>query len=232
MSIKTIIVEDEQMARRSLEKMCERYEQIELVQSCENADTALVCLNQDDIDLLFLDIEMPGLSGLELLEKLVYFPQVVFTTSKKEYAFEAFEYDITDFLRKPITLQRFQKTVEKVERNIQQLNKSSNFSVSNEMYIKQDGKLIRVPYKDVLYFENVGDYIKVYTEHATYVIYGALKNIDAKLNYPAFIKVHRSYIINLEKVKDIEDSTLVIGNKVIPISRAHRPVLMKTINIL
>lgn len=232
MLIKTIIVEDEPMARRSLEKMCEKAEQIELINSCENAEEALVCLEKQNIELLFLDIEMPGLSGLELLDKLTYYPQVVFTTSKKEYAFEAFEYDVADFLSKPITLPRFLKTVEKVERNIHHQSKSSSFSLSNEMYIKQDGKLIRVPYKEVLYFENIGDYIKVYTENAVYVIYGALKNIDAKLNYPAFVKVHRSYIINLEKIKDIEDNTLVIGNKVIPISRAHRPVLMKTINIL
>lgn len=220
------------MARRSLEKMCEKAEQIDLINSCENAEEALVCLEAQNIELLFLDIEMPGLSGLELLDKLTYFPQVVFTTSKKEYAFEAFEYDVTDFLTKPITAPRFLKTIEKVERNIHQQNKSSSFSISNEMYIKQDGKLIRVPYKEVLYFENIGDYIKVYTENAVYVIYGALKSIDAKLNYPAFVKVHRSYIINLEKIKDIEDNTLVIGNKVIPISRAHRPILMKTINIL
>ena len=167
-----------------------------------------------------------------MLEKMTYFPQIVFTTSKKEYAFEAFEYDVTDFLRKPILFPRFQKTLEKVEQNILQLNKTANFSSINEMYVKQDGRLIRVPYKEVLYFENVGDYIKVFTENGNYIIYGALKSIDARLEYPGFMKVHRSYIVNLEKIKDIEDNTLVIEKKVIPISRAHKPTLLKTINIL
>lgn len=232
MQIRTLIVEDELMSRKSLEKMCQKTDLIDLVASCENASSALLELEKSEIGLLFLDIEMPGLSGLEMLEKMTYFPQIVFTTSKKEYAFEAFEYDITDFLRKPILFPRFQKTLEKVEENILQLNKTANFSSLNEMYVKQDGRLIRVPYKEVLYFENVGDYIKVFTENGNYIIYGALKSIDARLDYPGFIKVHRSYIVNLEKIKDIEDNTLVIEKKVIPISRAHKPTLLKTINIL
>jgi DNA-binding LytR/AlgR family response regulator len=232
MKLKTIIVEDEIMSRKSLEKMCEKSEIIDLVDSCENGELGLRAIESNDIDLMFLDIEMPGLSGLELMEKLTYFPQVVFTTSKKEYAFEAFEYDIADFLRKPVTFPRFQKTLEKVEKNILQLNQTANFSTRQEMYLKQDGRLIRVPYDKVLYFENVGDYIKVFTEMGNFIIYGALKSIDARLDYPGFLKVHRSYIVNLQKIKDIEDNTLVIEKKVIPISRAHKPTLLKTINIL
>ncbi len=100
------------------------------------------------------------------------------------------------------------------------------------MYLKSDGKLIRVPYSDVLYFENVGDYIKVITSNGNYVIHGALKSIDARLSYPRFFKVHRSYIVNLDYIKDIEDNTLVIDKKVIPISRAHKPTLLKSLNIL
>lgn len=232
MKIKTLIIEDEIMSRKSLEKMCQKSDAVELVASCENGLIGLRALEENDIDLIYLDIEMPELSGLELLEKLSYFPQIVFTTSKKEYAFEAFEYDVADFLKKPVTFPRFLKTIEKVQYNLQQLDQSSNFSTSQEMYIKQDGRLIRVPYHEVLYFENVGDYIKVFTEKGNFIIYGALKSIDARLTYPGFLKVHRSYIVNLQKIKDIEDNTLVIEKKVIPISRAHKPTLLKTINIL
>lgn len=232
MAIRTLIVEDEIMARKSLEKLCNNNESIELIGICENAEDALAVIEREDVELLLLDIEMPGISGLELLEKIPYLPQVVFTTSKKEYAFEAFEYEITDFLKKPITASRFIKAIEKVSDNINQLNKSLSLSAENEMYLKQDGRFIRVPYSSVLYFENVGDYVKVYTDDGNYIIYGALKAIDAKLTYPGFLKVHRSYIVNLQKIKDIEDNTLVIEKKVIPISRAHKSTLMKTINII
>ena len=230
--IKTIIVEDEIMARKSLEKLCTANENIILENSFEDAESAFDFLQKEEIDLILLDIEMPGMSGIDLLDKLNFMPQVIFTSSKTEYAFEAFEYEVADFLKKPVTAPRFAKSIEKVLFFIDQLKKSSSFSSANEMYVKQDGRFIRVPYKSVLYFENIGDYVKVFTENGSYIIYGALKTIDAKLTYPGFLKVHRSYIVNLEKIKDIEDNTLVIEKKVIPISRAYKPVLMNTINIL
>jgi DNA-binding LytR/AlgR family response regulator len=231
--IKTIIVEDEIMARKSLEKLCSKNSHIHLVESFENAEDTLDYLSSDnDIDLLLLDIEMPGLSGIDLLDRLKIRPQVIFTTSHTDYAYEAFEYEVCDFLKKPILADRFTKSVLKAKQILDQLNDSSNFSAENEIYIKQDGRFIRIPYKSVYYFENVGDYIKVFTEKGNFIIYGALKTVDAKLSYPGFLKVHRSYIVNLEKIKDIEDNTLVIEKKVIPISRAYKPILFKTINIL
>jgi len=180
-----------------------------------------------------LDIEMPGLSGLELMDKLPYMPHIVITTGNKEYAYDAFEYDVTDFLAKPVALSRFTLAVEKALSNEDKIQQIAGSSSANELYVKVDGKYIRLPYDKIMYFENVGDYVKVITEDmGIHVIYGALKAIDAKLNYPRFLKVHRSYIVNLDKVKDIEDNTLVIDKKVIPISRAHKSTLLKTINIL
>ncbi len=232
MKLQAIIVDDDPMARNSLEHLCKRVENLELVETCENAPDALRTIKGKAVDLIFLDIEMPGMSGLELLEQLPYSPQIIFTTSNKEYAFEAFEYEVTDFLKKPIQQNRFLKAVEKAEHRFQQLQAVAHASAGKEIYVKASGKLIRLNYEDILYFENVGDYIKVVTNDKNHIIHGTIKGLDEKLDYPRFLKVHRSFIVNLDKIKDIEDSTIVIEKKVIPVSRAHKPILMQSLNIL
>ena len=233
MKLKTLIVDDEILARKSLQRLAERNEHLELKDVVESAEAALKVIESEEIDLVFLDVEMPGLSGLELIDKLPYMPHIVITTSNKEYAYDAFEYEVTDFLAKPIAMPRFTSAVDKAIFNENKIQKVAGSSSANELYVKVDGKLIRLPYDSIMYFENVGDYVKVITDGmGVHVIYGALKSIDEKLNYPRFLKVHRSYIVNLDKVKDIEDNTLVIEKKVIPISRAHKNTLLKTINIL
>lgn len=231
--LRTLIVEDEPIARKSLERLCSKSDQIDCIAVCESAEAALKVVEKEDLDLLLLDIEMPGLSGLDLLDQLPYLPQVIFTTSNPEYAFEAFEYDVTDFLKKPIQQVRFQRGVEKALARAAQLEAVQTGSAEREIYIKTDGRLIRLEYDDILYFENVGDYIKVITTNAkTHVIHGTIKGLDQKLKYPRFLKVHRSYIINLDKIKDIEDNTIVIEKTVIPISRAHKPILLASLNIV
>lgn len=230
--LRCLIVEDEIMARKSLTKLCEKMDRLELVDSLDNAKDALRIIENDDIDLIFLDIEMPEMTGIEMLEELTIFPQIIFTTGNKEYAFEAFEYDVTDFLKKPLTQFRFAKAVEKAFHRQEQLDAVATASSRNEIYIRSEGRFIRISYKDILYFENVGDYVKVLTEMGNHIIHGSMKSIDGRIQHPRFLKVHRSYIVNLDKVKDIEDNTLVIGKSVIPISRAHKPILMRSINLL
>ncbi len=215
-----------------IEQYCQNYDQLELVNKFTTGEEVFSFLGQNEIDLMFLDIEMPDMTGIELMDKLPYFPQIIITTSNKEYAYDAFEYEVVDFLKKPIPLPRFQKTVEKVISNHELRNKVALESAATELYVKTDGKYIRVPYSDILYFENVGDYIKVITNTGMHIIYGALKSLAERLSYPRFLKVHRSFIVNLDKIVDIEDNTLVIGKKVIPISRAHKPIIMNSINII
>lgn len=233
MMINTLIVEDELMARKSLERLCGKYPQINLVGACENAEAGLATMTQDaSIELVLLDIEMPGMSGLELLEQIPYLPQVIFTTGNKEYAYEAYEYDITDFLKKPVSADRFARAMQKVMAIKEKRNAIASSSAAHELYIKADGKYVRLDYEDILYFENVGDYIKAATTHGNYIFHDTMKGLDKKITYPRLLKVHRSYIVNLGKIKDIEDNTLVIGGAVIPISRAHKPILLRSINLL
>ena len=230
MILNCMIVDDEIMARKSLERLCAKYDNLNVVQICENAKDALKYLAEEPVDLIFLDIEMPETTGIDFLNQAITLPQIIFTTSKTEYAFEAFEYSITDYLKKPIAFPRFQQAVEKAFEI--QLQNNAYRAQAEEVYIKVDGKYIRIPFNNILYFENVGDYVKVKTEESTHIIYRTLKSIDAKLSNPLFLKVHRSYIVNLSKIKDIEESTLVIGKKVIPISRANKSTLMSKLNLL
>ena len=230
--LRSIIVDDEVMARKSLERLCEKADAIELVGVCEDAEETLELMKKISVDLLFLDIEMPGLSGLELLDQLSVMPQVIFTTSNKEYAFEAYEYDVTDFLKKPISQLRFYKSLEKADAKNRLLSEISKKSASTEIYVKSDGKYIRIPFESILYFENVGDYVMVVSEVGKHIIHGTLKGIDSRMDYPRLIKIHRSFIINLDKVENIEDNSVLIAKKVIPISRAHRSVLMQHLNFL
>lgn len=230
--LKCLIVEDEIMAMKSLSKLCEKMEQLVIIEEVNNAKEALHIIENNSVDLIFLDIEMPNMTGIELLNQLSVTPQVIFTTGNKEYAFEAYEYDVTDFLKKPITQLRFTKAIEKVLKRQEQLDAIATASSKNEIYIRSEGRFIRVPYCDILYFENVGDYVKVKTESGNYIIHGSMKSIYSRILHPRFLKVHRSYIVNLDKIKDIEDNTMVIAKSVIPISRAHKPILMRSINLL
>ncbi len=230
MALTCIIVEDELMARKSLQRLCAQHESLELLAVCENADEALAFLAEHEVDLIWLDIEMPGLSGFDLLEQLPAMPYIVLTTSKTEYAFDAFQYHVTDYLRKPITLPRFKIAVEKAL-ELQNRSKGAAITEQQEIYIKTDGRYIRLPFDNISYIENLGDYVKVVTNSQTHVVHTTMKYLEEKLS-GRFLRVHRSFIVHLDKIIDIEENNLVIANKVIPISRANKPELMNRLNLL
>ena len=229
-TLKCLIVDDEIMSRKSLERLCKKIDNLEVSGVCEDAESAILFLKKRNVDLIFLDIELPGLTGIEFLKEAVNLPQIIFTTSKTEYAFEAFQHQVTDYLQKPIDFPRFSKAVEKAFEIYEQNNLYK--SIANEIYIKDGSKYIRLPYSEIQYFENAGDYVKVKLDNDSHVIYATLKSILERLDKGRFLKVHRSYIINLEKIKDIDENSLVIGKKVIPVSRSNRPILMGRLNIL
>ena len=230
MNLTCIIVDDDLMCRKSLERLVKKNGQLEILGILESAEDALEFMEATPVDLLFLDVEMPGLNGIELLGQLAVLPYVIFTTSKTEYAHEAFEYQAVDYLKKPITYPRFQIAIQKV---LEQGEKTQNFQQTpSEIYIREDRKFIRLNFDEVLFFENVGDYVRVKTETGSHIIHGTLSGIAEKLEDPRFLKVHRSYIVNLQKIKDIEDNSLVIEKTVIPISRAHKPILMSRLSFL
>lgn len=230
--MKCIIVDDELMARKSLDRLCGKVDFLEVVAMCENGREALDAMDKHDPDLIFLDMEMPEVTGIEFLETVAVLPQVIFFTSKKEYAATAFEYQVTDFLQKPTNFPRFLSAVNKAHKIFQEENTEVEVSTSKSFFIREEGRLCRIDQDEMLYLENVGDYIRIVTTERSHIIHGTLKGIMTKINDARFIKVHRSYIVNLTKIKDIEDNSLVIGKKVIPISRANKPLLMEHLNML
>lgn len=232
MSLTCLIVEDLQVAADYLAKCCEKSGQVEVKGHYTNVQEALEYLNKNAVDLLFLDVEMPGATGFELLDQLAYFPKVILTTSKSEYAYDAFEYNVTDFLKKPFTYQRFQEALQKILAAPAETPGSTTHHGADHIFIKSDGRLVRLNNDDILYIESMGDYVKFVTADKKYITHNTIKNLEEKVNKQHFVKVHRSYIINITKIDDIRENDLFIKGTEIPISKAHRADILKRLNII
>jgi DNA-binding LytR/AlgR family response regulator len=194
-----------------------------------DAQTALEFLHTNTVELLFLDVEMPGATGFELLDKMAYRPKVILTTSKQEYAYNAFEYNVTDFLKKPFTYKRFIEALGKIT---SEEDKTPAINSPDHIFIKSDGKLIRLNNDDILYIESMGDYVKFVTADKKYITHNTIKNLEERISVEHFMKIHRSYIVNLHKIDDIRENDLYIKGIEIPISKAHRADILKRITIL
>jgi len=208
--------------------LCDKIDDLDVVEVCSSGLDAMKLLKSIDVDLMFLDIRMPDFSGMDLIKSMDNLPQIIFTTGHAEYAVEAFEHHVTDFLVKPIELPRLIKAVD-TARERGGVGKSEQ---TTEMFIKVDGRYVRLDLDEVLYIESLGDYVTFRTKDQKYIVLSTLKNIDDKIRNDKFLKVHRSYIVNLSKVVDIEETNMVIHDKVIPISRANRPILMNKIKTI
>ena len=240
-----IIIDDEETARMIIQQLCSQSEDLNVVADFPNAIQAIKFLNQNDVDLIFLDIHMPDFTGFDFIQTLKNPPKIILTTSDKNFALEAFEYDcIVDYMVKPITLPRFLKAVQKanaakdteiitkVEPNILSESKIDNSKSDNDLYINIDRRLIKLDIPSIYLIEAKGDYITVKTDKQNYTVHSTMKKIEEKLPEDTFLKVHRSYIINTKRIIDIEDNSVLIAKDVVPVSRSNRPELMKRLNLL
>ncbi len=231
-----IIIDDEKMARVILKTLCSQIKSLNLTQDFPDAIKAIKYLNENQVDLIFLDIHMPNFSGLDFIKTLKDPPKIIFTTSDPKFAIEAFEYDfIVDYLLKPLELSRFEKAVKKAEKlqlNHNQVNLKKEVAIKNDFYVNIDRRLIKIDFKGIYLIEAKGDYINIKTEDKNYIVHSTLKKIEEKLPDSLFLKVHRSYIINVKKIIDIEDNSVLIKKDVVPVSRSNRPELMKRLDLL
>ena len=233
-----IIIDDEEMARAIIAQFVSKNTNIKIESEFSNAMQAIKYLNQNNVDLIFLDVHMPDFTGFDFIQTIKNPPKIILVTSDKNFAIEAFEYEcIVDYLVKPISEERFMKAIQKA--NSAQISSSTPkvaTSVSednaNEFYVNIDRRLIKIEFNSVLIVEAKGDYIHIKTEGKNYVVHSTLKKIEDKLPKDLFLKVHRSFIINTKKIIDIEDNSVLIAKDVIPVSRANRPELMKRLNLL
>ena len=231
--MKCLIVDDNTMARMALKQLVSQLPELELVKESSNASEALNALNTTQIDLLLLDIEMPEMSGLELTRKMGNKrPLIIFTTSKTDYAVEAFELNVVDYLVKPIALPRFRQAVEKASEALDSNKEEVKVEEQGFVFVKDNGVLKRISIDDILFLEAMGDYVKVHTAQKFHVVHATLKSIEEKLPLSKFIRVHRSYIVAINKIDYIQEGTISIGKSSIPVADTHKSNLSKRLNLL
>ena len=230
MKIKTIIVEDEPLAREGLKSYIREIDFLDLVGTCENALEANSILSLESPDLMFLDIQMPKITGLDFLKSLKKPPLVIFTTAYPNYALQGFELDVIDYLVKPYPFDRFLKAVNKA-REMFQLKNQKPFEENNKDYIflKVDNILKRINFEDILYIEGMENYIAVHTYEGRYITLMTMKSFEESLPSQDFLRVHKTYIISKSKVKGIVGNEIDMGVKKIPFSRSRRNEIIEAL---
>ena len=216
-----LIVDDESMARKGLEKYVLQIPFLELRGLCKNAMQVQEYLLNDQVDLLFLDINMPGIKGTDFLRTLKNAPYVIFTTAYSEYALESFEFDVIDYLVKPISFERFLQAANKAMRMINK-EKESVLTDNDHFYAKVDGNLIRIAFDDIYYIEAAQNYVNIFTEHQKYMVLMSLKAMLELLPADKFIQIHRSCAVAKAHVNAMEGNQLRLGEYLVPVSRRLR----------
>lgn len=216
--LRCIIVDDDALSREMLRNCISKNSDLKLVGTYHNAIEAKMGLVKNEVDLMFLDVEMPEMTGFELLKNFKQVPQVVMVTSEKKYAYEAFQFDVTDFLSKPLNQDRFNQAVSKVQNLSQNLKKATE---DHHIVIKSDGALVKLGTSTIDYIEAMGDYVKVIVGDTNYVVHSTMKAFISQLP-EAFLRVHKSYIVNLDKVLEIDDNYVVGDYFNLPVSRSYK----------
>ena len=233
--INTIIVDDEPLALEILEAHIEKIDELNLVAKCNNAIEANSALQEHDVDLMFLDIQMPQLTGVEFLKSLSNPPIAIFTTAYAEYAVEGFDLEALDYLLKPISFERFLKAANKAMDKFKNERTSDVKIDSSEdfFFVKSDKKMMKVFYRDILYIEGLKDYVIIRTETGRVITLQTMKSLVEKLPSDMFQRIHRSYILNLTKLKAIEGNMVELKekgqNKMIPIGKNYRDDLLSIV---
>jgi len=227
-----IIVDDNSIARTTLSQLAGRVENLEVLAEFSNAVEAYNYLQNHEVDLILLDIEMPDMSGIELTRHLKDKDVIiVFTTSKKDYAVDAFELNVADFILKPVTPARFIQAIDKA-RNIFESKKEEVRVIDDKfIFIKDSGIVRRLKVEDILYAEAMGDYVKLHTLNKVYAVHTTFKAAQEKLPASKFVRIHRSFIVALNKIDSLQEGGVVIDGKYIPVADAYRKTLNKRINI-
>ncbi|MCB9231293.1 MAG: response regulator transcription factor [Bacteroidia bacterium] len=236
-NMKCIIVDDEYPARVLLQDYVSKIPQLELVKVCENAMEAMQTLQELEVDLMFLDIQMPDLTGLDLLRNLRQKPAVIFTTAYSEYALEGYQLDVLDYLLKPIPLDRFIQAVNKagdfveLKRRAQSGSNQGNLAEKTHFFVSTGHKLERIVFADILHIEGLREYVRISTRDKRYVTLASMKGLMEELPEGSFLRVHKSWIVALDKVESMMGNSLEINGKLIPVSKTYKDEVLRKIRI-
>jgi DNA-binding LytR/AlgR family response regulator len=233
MKTRCLIIDDEPLAIKLIRTHLSRLESFEIAGECSNALKAIDFLGKEKIDLMFLDINMPEITGLEFLKSLPNPPYVIITTAYREYAIEGYDLDVVDFLLKPISFERFLKAINRfcnrTRSSVLSPEKRSEPAEKNYLYI-QDGKnIFKLLHEDVLYFEGYGEYVKVITPAKTYMVRDSLTEFEHKLSAGSFMRIHKSYIVNLNKITAFSSIHVLLKSVELPIGRIFREKVMSVL---
>ena len=228
--IRAIIVDDDELCRTVISDLLKEVDGFECVANFGNALDAFKFLNENEVDVVFLDVEMPKMGGMELLRNLQISPLIVMITSHDEFALESYEYDVTDFLKKPLNTPRFLKTIEKIKKTL--VGEATVKKNDDYIFIKSDSKLVQIKLEDIHWVEALGNYMRLHTDKEKHTVLSTMKEIESKLPTKDFIRIQRSFIVRLDKILSIEDNYVIMKNKEIHIGKAYKDEFNNRLNFL
>ncbi|WP_346318693.1 LytTR family DNA-binding domain-containing protein [Chitinophaga sp. YIM B06452] len=218
--MKCLALDDEPLALEIIADFAAKAPVPMQLKTFENAALALRYLQEEPVDLIFLDIKMPDITGIQFLKSLKHPPMVIFTTAYEEYALDGFELDVVDYLLKPIPFERFMKAVTRAQEYLSVVQPKT--ADTDYIFVKTEYKIIKINLEDILYIEALKDYIKIYTAHQPVLTLKSLKSFESRLPKDKFMRVHRSYLVAMNKINSVERNTVMIANQSIPISEGYR----------
>ncbi|MBN1986750.1 MAG: response regulator transcription factor [Prolixibacteraceae bacterium] len=228
MKTKCLVIDDEPLARDLMRSHIEKLENFEIVEECSDAMKALRALQRHSVDLMFMDIQMPQITGIEFLKTLKHPPKVIITTAFREYALDGFELDVVDYLLKPITFERFLKAVNKFyqvsqDESIPETPASHSTPGDDAfIYVKENKKVIKIHLNEIVYVEGLSEYVQIYTENKKIITKTSMTNMEEKLPDAGFLRIHKSFIVSLQKIEAFTSSSIDVPGKELPIGRSYK----------
>jgi DNA-binding LytR/AlgR family response regulator len=228
MKTRCLVIDDEPLARGLMRNHIQKIECLELAGECSDAMKAIEVLRNHKVDLMFLDIQMPQITGIEFLKTLKNPPQVIITTAYRDYAIEGFELDVVDYLLKPITFERFLKSVNKYfqvsgkEDALQEEPSANSPQGEAHIYVKENKRMVKIHLHDILYIEGLSEYVRIYTNSKKIVTKTSMTNMEEKLPVNEFLRIHKSYIVSLPKIDAFTSVSIEIEGKELPVGRSYK----------
>lgn len=237
MKTKCLVVDDEPLARDLIRSHVEKLENFEIVAECSDAIQAFQALREHQTDLIFMDIQMPQITGIDFLKTLKHPPKVIITTAFREYALDGFDLDVVDYLLKPITFERFLKAINKYYNTTQDEIQSAttSYPVANYeeayIYIKENKKVVKVNLNEILYIEGLSEYVQIYTQKKKIITKTSMSHMEEKLPEENFLRIHKSYIVSLGKIESFTATSIEVPGKELPIGRSYKNTVLESLNV-
>lgn len=234
MKTKCIIIDDEPIAIRVIKNHLQHFEEIEVVAECKSAMQAFEVLSKTKVDLMFLDIQMPKITGMDFLKTITNPPKAIVVTAYRDYAVESFEMDVIDYLLKPVSLERLMKAINKYKQSISandiEIMANPQIKEDEFIYVKENKRILKIYLKDIVFLESMREYVKIHTETKTIIIKNAISNFEDKLPAELFIRVHKSFIVSVAKITSFGASMIELSGVEIPISRTYKQSVLNHLN--